>query len=62
VSNLVMVGDKMKYNTLLVTLRQRPNAEDSFDDDLVARGLLISSTWQMPHHPTDLLIPARAFV
>jgi len=43
VSNLMMVGDQMKYNTLLVTLRQKPNADDSFDDDLAGASLEIGS-------------------
>jgi long-chain-fatty-acid--CoA ligase ACSBG len=34
ISNVMMVGDKRKYNTLLVTLRQKPDDENGFVDEL----------------------------
>eukprot|EP00227_Mantoniella_beaufortii_P011486 CAMPEP_0197602944 /NCGR_PEP_ID=MMETSP1326-20131121/38221_1 /TAXON_ID=1155430 /ORGANISM="Genus nov. species nov., Strain RCC2288" /LENGTH=658 /DNA_ID=CAMNT_0043170385 /DNA_START=73 /DNA_END=2049 /DNA_ORIENTATION=- len=42
VSNVMMVGDKKKYNTLLVTLRQKPDDNDGFTNDLFGASLELS--------------------
>ena len=39
ISNAMMVGDKKKYNTVLITLRQKPDGEDSFTDELFGASL-----------------------
>ena len=44
VSNVVMIGDKMKYNTCLITLRQVPDlaTEGGFTDELFGNSLEVS--------------------
>ena len=42
ISNVMMIGDKKKFNTVLVTLRQKPDAENGFLNDLFGNSLEVS--------------------
>jgi long-chain-fatty-acid--CoA ligase ACSBG len=39
ISNVMMIGDKKTYNTVLVTLRQIPDGDNGFVDDLFGNSL-----------------------
>jgi len=42
ISNAMMIGDKRKYNTVLITLRQQQDAGDGFEEGLVGNSLEVS--------------------
>ena len=42
ISNAMMIGDKKKYNTVLITLRQKPDGENGFVDELFGTSLEVN--------------------
>jgi long-chain-fatty-acid--CoA ligase ACSBG len=42
ISNVMMIGDKRKYNTLLVTLRQVPDSAEGFTEKLFGASLEVN--------------------